>query len=45
MAPRSKEKPQQDKSRTGDLKSAAASAELPKLEQQTMNGVPKPAFY
>ena len=40
-----REKPQQDKSRTGDLKSAAASAELPKLEQQTMNGVPKPAFY
>jgi hypothetical protein len=38
-------KPQQDELRTGDLESSTQSAELPKLEQQTMNGVPKPAFY
>jgi hypothetical protein len=36
-----KGKPEKDQSRTVDIQ----SAELPKLEQQTVNGVPKPVFY
>jgi hypothetical protein len=40
-----KKKPQMDQPQTGAIQSAIERGELPELEQQTVNGVPKPVFF